>query len=132
MPETLTATFRIQRYDPEKDEAPHFQTYILKDLADTDRVLDALHRIKWEQDGSLAFRRSCAHGVCGSDGIKVNGRNMLACSVLLRDLEPKHTVTLEPLPGLPIIKDLVLNMDSFFEKYEAVKPYLRVTPQPNK
>jgi succinate dehydrogenase / fumarate reductase iron-sulfur subunit len=87
-------------------------------------VLDCLHKIKWEQDGTLTFRRSCAHGICGSDGIRVNGRNMLACSKLLQDLNWKKTITIEPLPALPIIKDLIVDMGDFYAKQETVKPYL--------
>ena len=87
-------------------------------------VLDCLHKIKWEHDGSLAFRRSCAHGVCGSDGMRINGRNHLACSTLLKDINTKKPVVIEPLPAMPIIKDLILDMTDFYEKYKAVKPYL--------
>jgi succinate dehydrogenase / fumarate reductase iron-sulfur subunit len=127
----MQVTLRIQRCDPKKRPVPVFQTFTVDGAHPTDRVLDILHRIKWEQDGSLTFRRSCAHGICGSCGIRINNRNMLACSVLLRDLNTKRPIKLEPLPGMPVIKDLVTDMTSFFDKYEAVKPYLLAkTPPP--
>jgi len=130
----MKVTFRIQRYNPEKDAKPYFQDFTLDGLEGTYRVLDALHDIKWKHDGTLTFRRSCAHGMCGSDGMKINGRNTLACSLLLQDIKgigDGKVVTIEPLPYLPIIKDLVIDTTDFFKKYELVKPYLIVkTPPP--
>src|SRR5260221_850889 len=112
---------RIKRYDPEKDSKPYWASYSVE--ADpNDRLLDALNTIKWTQDGSLTYRRSCAHGVCGSDAMRINGRNRLACKVLMRGVGEK--VTIEPMLGFPVIKDLVVDMDPFFEKYKAVKTYL--------
>jgi succinate dehydrogenase / fumarate reductase iron-sulfur subunit len=87
-----------------------------------DRVLDLLHTIKWEQDGSLTFRRSCAHGVCGSDAMLLNGRNRLACKIRVDQLGRKISVA--PLPGLPVVKDLVVDMDGFFAKFRSVEPFL--------
>jgi succinate dehydrogenase / fumarate reductase iron-sulfur subunit len=87
-----------------------------------DRVLDGLHYIKWQVDGTLTLRRSCAHGVCGSDAMVINGRNRLACKVLIKDLG--HVVTVAPLPGFRVIKDLVVDMEAFFAKYRTVMPYL--------
>jgi len=84
---SFTVTLRIERYDPEVDSAPHFEDYQVTAHA-TDRVLDALHQIKWDQDGSLSFRRSCAHGVCGSDAMRINGKNRLACKTLIKDVNP--------------------------------------------
>jgi succinate dehydrogenase / fumarate reductase iron-sulfur subunit len=126
----MRATFRIQRYNPEADAAPHFVDYTLDNCEPTMRILDVLHEIKWKQDGTLTFRRSCAHGMCGSDGMKINGRNGLACSLLLKNINLKKIVTIEPLPSLPIIKDLVVDTSTFFQKYELVKPYL-ITKSPN-
>lgn len=120
----MDVTIKIQRYNPEKDEKPHMQDFHLKDVKENMRLLDVLHEIKWHHDGSLTFRRSCAHGICGSDGMKVNGKNRLACSVLLKDLNLKKPITIEPLPSMPIIKDLVTDMSDFFAKYQVVKPYL--------
>ena len=126
----MQVTFKILRYNPEKDTEPKYQEYTIE-ASENMTVLDCLHRIKWELDGTLAFRRSCAHGVCGSDGIRINGKNRLACSILLKDLNYKKTITIDPLPAMPIIKDLVLDMTDFYDKYAAVKPYLiNKTPPP--
>lgn len=124
---------KILRYNPEKDDKPYFQEYTLPNVSADWRLLDVLHEIKWKYDGTLTFRRSCAHGICGSDGIKVNGKNRLACSLLLKDINMNKTIVIEPLPSLPIIKDLVCDMTSFFAKYEVIKPYLisKTPPPPN-
>jgi succinate dehydrogenase / fumarate reductase iron-sulfur subunit len=116
-------TLKIRRYDPEQDAEPHWESYTVT-VQGTDRVLDALHTIKWEQDGSLTFRRSCAHGVCGSDAVRINGKNRLACKVLLKDLNPDKPITVEPIKGLPVEKDLVVDMDPFFQSYREVLPFL--------
>lgn len=117
----LEYTFRIKRYDPDVDVKPHFEEYPI-DLEPTDRVLDGLNEIKWQQDGTLTYRRSCAHGVCGSDAMRINGRNHLACKTLMKEFGKK--ITIEPLIGFTVIKDLVVDMDGFFAGYKAVKPYL--------
>ncbi len=114
-------TLKIRRFDPEKDRHPYWAEYVVKVEAQ-DRLLDALHTIKWEQDGSLTFRRSCGHGVCGSDAMRINGLNRLACKVLVRDVGEK--VTIEPLLAFPVIKDLVVDLEPFFTQYEKIKPYL--------
>ena len=90
----------------------------------TDRVLDAMHEIKWHVDGSLSFRRSCAHGVCGSDAMRINGRNRLACKTLLKDLDIDKPITVEPIKGLPVEKDLIVDMEPFFDSYREVMPFL--------
>jgi succinate dehydrogenase / fumarate reductase iron-sulfur subunit len=117
----MNATFRIQRYDPEKDEKPHYQTFQVE-VDETDRVLDGLDRIKWYQDGSLTYRRSCAHGICGSDAMRINGAQALACKVLMKEVGDK--LTIEPMLGFGIIKDLVVDMEPFFEAYRSIPPYL--------
>ena len=116
----MQVELRILRYDPERDQKPHWQTYAVQ-AGPMDRVLDLLHTVKWEQDGSLTFRRSCAHGVCGSDALLINGRNRLACKIRVDQLGRKISVA--PLPGLPVIKDLVVDMDEFFAKYRSVLPF---------
>jgi len=120
-------TCRIKRFDPEKDAGPRWQDYSVEMDRDA-RLLDALLRIKDTLDGSLTFRRSCAHGICGSCAMKINGKNALACQTLMKDLP--DTVVIEPLPALPVIKDLIVDMSPFFEKNEKVFPYLinRETP----
>ncbi len=117
----------IRRFDPEEDDFPYWVTYELE-AEDMDRVLDVLHKIKWYHDGSLTFRRSCAHGICGSDAMMINGRNALACKVLVEDVGPK--IVIEPLKGLPVVKDLVVDMEPFFEAYRSVMPYLVNDEQP--
>jgi len=115
------ATFKILRFNPEQDDTPHWETYYVT-FERLDRVLDALHQIKWEQDGSLTFRRSCAHGICGSDAMLINGVNRLACKVLIKDL--KQPITVAPIRGLPVEKDLVVDMEPFFAAYRKVQPFL--------
>jgi len=113
--------FSIYRYDPDKDARPRMQDYELS-LEATDRMLlDALIRLK-AQDDSLSFRRSCREGVCGSDAMNINGKNGLACITKVADLPDK--VTLRPLPGLPVVRDLIVDMTQFFNQYHSVKPYL--------
>ncbi len=120
----MNITVKIKRFDPEKDQAPRWESFDME--ADTmDRALDVLMDIKWHRDGSLTFRKSCAHGVCGSDAMKINGENKLACSVLLKDLvKDGGTLTFEPLPTAVVIKDLVVDQSGFFDKYRAVMPWL--------
>src|ERR1700694_3079986 len=108
-----TYTFKIQRFIPEKDKRPRYQEF-QGDLEATDRVLDGLNEIKWRQDGTLTYRRSCAHGVCGSDAMRINGRNRLACKMLIKDL-PDH-ITIEPMLGFTVIKDLGGGLGAVFEK----------------
>jgi len=116
-------TLRIRRYDPETRTEPEWVDYTVSVHA-TDRLLDALHSIKWEQDGSLTFRRSCAHGVCGSDAMRINGKNRLACKTLLKDLNPSKPITVEPIKGLAVEKDLVVDMEPFMASYREVMPFL--------
>ncbi len=116
--------FKIKRFNPEKDQKPHWEEYTVE-ANPTDRVLDGLDYIKWYQDGTLTLRRSCAHGVCGSDAMVINGRTRLACKTLMRvAAEQSDPITVEAMRGFPIIKDLVVNMDFFMAKFHAVKPYL--------
>jgi len=117
----MQVTLRIYRYNPEEDRRPHYQTFQVE-AEPTDQVLDLLNRIKWEQDGSLSYRRSCAHGVCGSCAMRINGINRLACKLLVRDVGEK--ITVEPLLGMRVIKDLIVDMEPFFEHYRSVRPYL--------
>ena len=128
---TFTANLTIRRFDPEVDSEPRWEEFSVL-MTGTDRVLDALHKIKWEQDASLTFRRSCAHGVCGSDAMRINGRNRLACKTLLKDLDLTKTITVEAIKGLPLEKDLIVNMDPFFESFKAVQPFLMASSKPEK
>jgi succinate dehydrogenase / fumarate reductase iron-sulfur subunit len=118
----LTVTLRVKRFNPAVDRKPHWQVFTVEGMEPTDRVLDVLHQAKWHQDGSLSFRRSCAHGVCGSDAMVINGANGLACQVLLSATGPD--VTVEAIRGLPVVKDLVVDMQPFFAQYRSVLPWL--------
>ena len=117
----MQVQLRILRFNPEKDTEAHFEDYTIE-AEPMDRLLDCLHKVKWYEDSSLALRRSCAHGICGSDAMVINGVNALACKVLVQDL--KQPITVEPIRGLPIVKDLVVDMEPFFAGYRAVKPWL--------
>jgi len=117
----VEVSLRIKRFNPEVDRRPHWETYKV-DVDESDRVLDALHLVKWHQDGTLSFRRSCAHGVCGSDAMVINGQNRLACVLLVRDVG--SDITIEPIRGLPVVKDLVVDMEPFFEGYRSMLPSL--------
>jgi len=118
----MQVTLRIFRFNPEQDKKPHYETYKIE--ADpTDRVLDLLEHVKGYIDGTLSYRRSCAHGVCGSDAMRINGRNRLACKVLVKEFG-KRKITVEPLLGLKVIKDMIVDMEPFFEHYRSVLPYL--------
>ncbi|MGN6404739.1 MULTISPECIES: succinate dehydrogenase iron-sulfur subunit [Sinomonas] len=120
---TFDITLRVRRYNPEVSEESHWDEFKLT-MYGTDRVLDALHKVKWEHDGSLSFRRSCAHGVCGSDAMRINGRNRLACKTLLKDLDTSKPITVEPIKGLPVEKDLIVDMEPFFQSYREIMPFL--------
>lgn len=113
---------KVYRYQPEKDEKPYYDTFQVNAEA-TDRVLDLLEYVRGDLDGTLAYRRSCAHGVCGSDALRINGRNMLACKVLVQDLGTNE-ITVEPLIGFKVLKDLIVDMEPFFEQYRSILPYL--------
>ncbi|MCU1688946.1 MAG: hypothetical protein JWN20_874 [Jatrophihabitantaceae bacterium] len=123
-PGSRTITVRIRRYNPDLDTEPHWESYAVPALP-TDRALNLLHYIKWYFDGTLTFRRSCAHGVCGSDAMRINGVNRLACKALVKDLGDE--ISFEPIKGLPTEKDLVVDMEPFFEAFRAIKPFLITT-----
>ena len=124
--QTISLTFRIRRFNPETDTDAHWEDYTVE-CYPTDRVLDALHTIKADHDGSLTFRRSCGHGICGSDAMRINGLNRLACKTLVKDLDASSTVTVEAIKGLPLEKDLVVDMEPFFKAYREIKPFLMTT-----
>ena len=127
----MQVTLKIFRYNPEDDQKKHYDTFTLE-AEPTDRVLDLLERIKGKEDGTLGYRRADAHGVCGSDAIRINGVNRLACKVLVQDLKSK-TVLIEPILGLPIEKDLIVDMEPFFDHYRSVMPYfVNDDPPPQK
>jgi succinate dehydrogenase / fumarate reductase iron-sulfur subunit len=129
MTAALRTTFRITRYDPARDAGPRVQDYTI-DCDPMDRVLTALNRIKWEQDGSLTYRRSCGHAVCGSCAMTIDGSSRLACKTLVKDL-PGGPVRVEPLRGFPVIKDLVVDLSPFYRNLRAVRPWFEArSPRP--
>lgn len=118
---------KIFRFDPERDEKPYYQTYEIE--ADPmDRLLDCLNRIRWEKDPTLSFRMSCGHGICGSDGMRINGICGLSCQKLVKIF--KEEVLIEPLPVFRVVKDLIVDLDPFFEKYNSLKPHLITKTSP--
>lgn len=125
--------FSILRFDPEEGKKPHFQDFTVNITGPGMMILDGLNQIRWEQDGTLAYRRSCREGVCGSDGLNINGVNMLSCVTHISEVVKKGKVVLQPLPSMPLVKDLVVDVDDFLEKYFLVKPYLITkSPAPDK
>ncbi len=119
----MKCTFLIYRFDPVLDKEPRYQQYTI-DAEPIDKILDCLNKIRWEQDPSLAYRFSCAHGICGSDALVINGRIELACQKLVRDFKTGNNFVIEPLPVFEVVKDLVVNLDPFFERHRQVRPYL--------
>ncbi len=120
----MNITLEIQRYNPETDGEPRYQTFDVT-VDPTDRVLDALMEISRNQDGTLVFRKSCAHGVCGSDAMRINGKERLACKTLVQDVAEADgaTVRIEPLRHLPVQRDLMVDQSEFFARFRAVKPF---------
>jgi succinate dehydrogenase / fumarate reductase iron-sulfur subunit len=119
----MKCNFIIYRFDPAVDKENHYQEYTV-DAEPTDKILDCLNKIRWEQDATLAFRSSCAHGICGSDALVINSRVVLACQMLVRDFKTANNFVIEPLPFFKVIKDLVVDLEPFFEKHRSVRPYL--------
>jgi len=121
----------IYRYNPETDSVPHMQAYQVDTAGKDVMVLDVLEMIKAQHDGSVTYRRSCREGVCGSDGLNINGKNGLACITPLSEAVKDNKLVLRPLPGLPVIRDLVVDMSLFYAQYEKIQPYLQNnTPAP--
>ena len=123
----MQRTFKIYRYDPDKDAKPRMETVTIELDGSERMLLDALVKLK-AQDPTISFRRSCREGVCGSDAMNINGKNGLACLTNLRTL--KDPIVLKPLPGVPVARDLIVDMTMFFKQYESVKPYLINHSQP--
>jgi succinate dehydrogenase / fumarate reductase iron-sulfur subunit len=119
----MKCTFIIHRFDPAVDTQGRYQEFIV-DADPKDKILDCLNKIRWEQDPTLVYRSSCAHGICGSDAMVINGRVELACQKLIRDYKTANNFVIEPLPLFNVIKDLIVDMNPFFEKHRYVRPYL--------
>ena len=126
-------TFTILRHDPATGKKPYYQDFEVNITRPGMMILDGLNQIRWELDGTLSYRRSCREGVCGSDGLNVNGVNLLSCITHIEEVVKKGRVVIQPLPGMALIKDLVVDLDDFLDKYFLVKPYLITkTPAPDK
>jgi len=125
----MQVSLKIKRFNPEAGQPPHYDTFIIPDADEHDSILDLLECIRGNQDGTLALRRSCAHGVCGSDAMRINGQNQLACKTLIKDLSAGE-ITVEPLAGLPVIKDLIVDMTKFYESFRSVLPYFMCPDDP--
>ena len=121
----MNITLRIKRFNPETHEQPRYQDFVVA-VEPNERILDALMRIKRFQDGTLGFRKSCAHGVCGSDAMRINGKDRLACKTLVQDVASKggETILIEPLRHLPVQRDLIVDQTAFFKRYRSVQPFL--------
>jgi succinate dehydrogenase / fumarate reductase iron-sulfur subunit len=130
----MQVQLRVRRFNPEKQPKPWWGDYTLDNVSPNDSVLDLLHRVKWTIDGTLSLRRSCAHGVCGSDAMRINGVNALACKMLvarLADGRDSVKIQVEPMLGLTVLKDLIVDMEPFFDHYRSVLPYfINDTPVP--
>jgi succinate dehydrogenase / fumarate reductase iron-sulfur subunit len=113
--------FKVFRYLPHTGNKPHYDTYEME-VEPNDRVLDVLEQVRADSDPGLGYRRSCAHGVCGSDAMRINGQNALACKVLVQDLKSSQ-ITVEPILGLKVLRDLIVDMEPFFEHFRSVMPY---------
>jgi len=124
-PDTIRRTIRVRRFNPESalNAKAYWQDWQIF-VRPSDRILDALKHIKDDYDGSLTFRYSCGHGICGSDALRINGKNRLACQTLIKDLPANKPITIEPLKGLPVMKDLVVDQEPFFAAYREVLPFL--------
>jgi len=122
--------FRIFRFDPQSDNAPYYSNYTVE-TDPQERVLDCLNRIRWEQDGTLSYRMSCAHGVCGSDAMRINGRCSLACQKLVKEVLGDE-ILVEPIPSFKVLKDLVVDLAPFFAKVDEIRPYLIASNPPDR
>lgn len=122
MAQTDAVRVKIYRYDPDTGEPPRMQDYTVPGGYEGHMVLDLLTNIKNEIDDSIAYRRSCREGVCGSDGMNINGKNRLACVTNVKDLQ--QPIVLRPLPGVPVVRDLIVDLSEFWKQYHSIKPYL--------
>lgn len=117
----MLVKLRVFRFDPQKHKEPRYDVFAVE-AKPTDRLLDCLNKVRWQQDGSLAYRMSCAHGICGSDGMTINGVSALACQKLVKDYDVGKEIVVEPLSFFRVVKDLVVDMEPFFEREKSVHP----------
>ena len=117
----MKVTLKIHRFNPDTDNKPHYDTFTVE-ANPTDRILDCLNKVRWEQDSSLAYRMSCAHGICGSDAVSINGTPALACQKLIKDYSSGQTILIEPLKFFPNVKDLIVDLQPFFKRIKSIQP----------
>jgi len=117
----MQVKLKIYRFNPETDKTPHYDSFVVE-ANPTERILDCLNKIRWTQDSSLAYRMSCAHGICGSDAVTINGMPALACQKLVKDYPDTQELLVEPLKYFPVIKDLTVDMEPFFQRIKAINP----------
>ncbi len=122
----MNLTLKIYRFNPETDKEPHYDTFTVE-AEPNERVLDCLNRVRWQQDSSLAFRMSCAHGICGSDGLTINGHEVLACQKLVKDYDFTKELLIEPLKYFDVVKDLIVDLKPFYKRIKSINP--TQTPQ---
>jgi succinate dehydrogenase / fumarate reductase iron-sulfur subunit len=117
----VKVTLKIHRFNPETDTEPHYDTFTIE-ANPNDRILDCLNKVRWELDSSLAYRMSCAHGICGSDAVSINGTPALACQKLIKDYSSSQTILIEPLKFFPNVKDLIVDLQPFFKRIKSIQP----------
>src|SRR5450759_1026620 len=117
----MKVTLKVYRFNPETDKEPHYDTFNAE-AEPTDRVLDCLNKIRWQQDTTLSFRMSCAHGICGSDGLTINSQSALACQKLVKDYDYTKEILIEPLRYFDVVKDLIVDFKPFFERIKSINP----------
>ncbi len=130
----MKATFKVYRFTPETDREPHYDTYTIN-AEPNERILDCLNKIRWQQDPTLSFRMSCAHGICGSDGLTINSQSALACQKLVKDYDYTKEILVEPLRYFCVVKDLIVDLKPFFERIKSITPQTplsQVTVEPEK
>ena len=125
----MKLTLKVYRFNPEKDTEPHYDMFNVE-AEPNDRILDCLNKIRWQQDSSLSFRMSCAHGICGSDGLTINGQSALACQKLVKDYDYSNELLIEPLKYFEVVKDLIVDLKPFFERLNAINPEFPEPPAP--
>ena len=126
----MNLTLKVYRFNPETDTEPHYDTFNVE-AEPNDRILDCLNKIRWQQDSSLAFRMSCAHGICGSDGLTINGQSALACKKLVKEYDYTKELLIEPLKYFEVVKDLIVDLKPFYKRIKAINPQMPQTSAEN-
>ena len=124
----MKVTLKVYRFNPETDKEPHYDTFKVE-AEPNERILDCLNKIRWQQDSTLSFRMSCAHGICGSDGLTINSQSALACQKLVKDYDFTKEILIEPLKYFEVVKDLIVDLKPFFERIKSINPQSTQTQQ---